>query len=94
MPNWCENNMKVTGAAEEIARFKQTCIRPDEDDDEPTFDFNTVVPMPAILKDSEVSTEVNYGLKILGRSDLSRDTFADMMNYPWVKEAGFKTEKS
>jgi hypothetical protein len=26
MPNWVHNRMKVTGAADEIARFKQLCI--------------------------------------------------------------------
>jgi hypothetical protein len=46
MPNWCYNNMKVTGAAEEIARFKQTCVVDSE------FDFNTVIPMPAEVRDS------------------------------------------
>ena len=43
MPNWCHNRMKITGAAEEIARFKQTCINGDQG-----VDFNAVIPMPAI----------------------------------------------
>jgi hypothetical protein len=43
MPNWCHNRMKITGAAEEIARFKQTCINGNQG-----VDFNAVIPMPAI----------------------------------------------
>jgi hypothetical protein len=29
MPNWFHNSMTVTGAADEILRFKQTCLRND-----------------------------------------------------------------
>ena len=27
MPNWCHNSMTITGSIDEIARFKQTCLR-------------------------------------------------------------------
>jgi len=27
MPNWCHNSMTITGSVDEIARFKQTCLR-------------------------------------------------------------------
>jgi Ferredoxin-like domain in Api92-like protein len=40
MPNWSYNSMKITGAAEEIVRFKQTCIIDGQ------FDFNALIPMP------------------------------------------------
>jgi hypothetical protein len=49
MPNWCHTNMTITGAAEEIARFKQTCL-PDG-----TFDFNAIVPMPPEIDPHERS---------------------------------------
>jgi hypothetical protein len=98
MPSWCENNMKITGAAEEIARLKQTCIRPDEEDGEPTFDFNAVVPMPAVLEDGEDSFSpafLDAGLLMIGRGDLCEfptvQTLTEMLDYPWVKEAGIKT---
>lgn len=47
MPNWCQNSMKITGAAEEIARFKQTCIIDGE------LDFNAVIPMPENVRDGK-----------------------------------------
>jgi hypothetical protein len=53
MPNWCSNNIVVTGPAEDIARFRQTCIRPDETG-KPCFDFNGLIPMPAILEDGVI----------------------------------------
>ena len=43
MPNWYENNTKITGATKEIARFKQTCINVDGE-----LDFKTIIPMPAV----------------------------------------------
>lgn len=92
MPNWCENNMKITGAADEIARFKQTCIVAD-DDGKPDFDFNTIVPMPEVLKGSEASGDVDHGLLLIGRNDLVRfgKSFTEMLDWPWVKEANIKT---
>jgi hypothetical protein len=47
MPNWCQNSMKITGAAEEIARFKQTCIVNGD------LDFGTIIPMPEEVRDSK-----------------------------------------
>ena len=49
MPNWVHNYLKATGAAEEIARFKQTCIRDGE------IDFNTLIPRPAGIGDDDPS---------------------------------------
>ena len=49
MPNWCVNHMKITGAAGEITRFKQTCIIDGK------LDFNTIIPQPlawALFADS------------------------------------------
>jgi len=39
--------VKITGAADEIIRFKQTCIIND------CLDFNTIIPMPAAVQDSK-----------------------------------------
>ena len=40
MPNWCHNLMTVTGAADEIARFKQVCLVDNH------FDFWTAYDPP------------------------------------------------
>ncbi len=40
MPNWVHNSMVITGAAAEIARFKQTCIRLRPTASGFEFDFN------------------------------------------------------
>jgi hypothetical protein len=70
MPNWCSNNIVLTGPVEEIARFTQTCIRRGEEG-ESYFDFNSLIPMPAILQDTEAASPADDGLSVLGRDDLA-----------------------
>jgi hypothetical protein len=58
-----------------------------------SFDFNTVVPMPDSIRNSESSSAVSDGLAILGRSDIPGGfgrtvTLEQMLDYPWVKVAG------
>jgi hypothetical protein len=50
MPNWCHNYMKVTGAVEELARFKQACIRVVFEGEPAQLDFNALIPMPETFK--------------------------------------------
>jgi hypothetical protein len=69
MPNWCFNKVVVTGPADEIDRFKQTCIRPDQEEEGNIFDFETIIPMPTILEDTESSSSVDDALLILGHPE-------------------------
>jgi Ferredoxin-like domain in Api92-like protein len=69
MPNWCSNNVVVIGPVEEIAHFRQTCIRQDEKG-ELYFDFNSLIPMPAILEDTVAGGRVDVALSLLGSDDL------------------------
>ena len=43
MPNWCYNSMKITGTISEITRFKETCIRTDENK-QAQLDFSAIEP--------------------------------------------------
>ena len=47
MPNWCHNSMTITGSVDEIARFKQTCLRAYEDGW--ALDFDAIKPVPRIF---------------------------------------------
>jgi hypothetical protein len=69
MPNWCSNNIVVTGSVEDIAHFTQTCVRLDEKG-ESRFDFNSLIPMPAILEGTVAGGLVDDALLLLGRDDL------------------------
>ena len=47
MTNWCYNRMKITGTISEITRFKQTCIRTDENK-QAQLDFRAIEPLPIL----------------------------------------------
>jgi hypothetical protein len=55
---------------EDIAHLTQTCIRRDEQG-KSYFDFDSLIPMPAILKGTAVGTLVDDALVVLGRDDLA-----------------------
>jgi Api92-like protein with ferredoxin domain len=78
MPNWCSNNIVVSGPVEEIAHFKETCIRRDEKGAS-YFDFNSLIPMPAIIK----STIVTHDdiLTDLGPNGLIPHSLKERMEY-------------
>jgi hypothetical protein len=49
VPNWCDNDIEVTGPVEDIVCFKQTCFRLN-DEGEQCFDFDDTT-QSAIFKD-------------------------------------------
>jgi hypothetical protein len=55
MPNWVHNHVEVTGPAGEIDRFKRECIR--ECEGERSFDFESLTPMPDIIKKTEAGSD-------------------------------------
>src|SRR5262245_57194523 len=56
MPNWCHNSLTITGSVDEIARFKQTCLRRVAHEDGPALDFEAIKPMPGIFDDDPGET--------------------------------------
>jgi hypothetical protein len=89
MPNWCSNHIVVTGPHEEITRFARTCIRRDEKGCS-SFDFNSLIPMPAIIKNTIVTFDDI--LAALGpdgsipRSLKERMEYSDIDNIEALKE--------
>lgn len=50
MPNWCSNDLVVTGDASKVAELHDKIIRPKSDNSsEMTLDFNGIAPMPEEL---------------------------------------------
>jgi hypothetical protein len=97
MPNWCFNKVIVTGPAEAIDRFKQTCIRPiqnEDEDDDVTFDFDTVIPMPSIIIGTVSGGYVDAAVLVLGRPDAVHHPFlASLMREAGVQDIeAFKTK--
>ncbi|RWR25494.1 hypothetical protein D2T29_22030 [Sinirhodobacter populi] len=105
MPNHVTNRITVTGPREARLAFKRaflTQIREQGPDGQEIlsaeFDFERIVPMPDLIRNTESSSVVQMGLLLLGRIDVS-DTFllpgstleseiARYLSYPHVKAAG------
>jgi len=103
MPNHVTHRVVVTGPAEEVARFREKCIREKTETSEfsgktetwTLFDFESLIPMPAILHEVPSSSTVDDGLALLDivipgdRSSLfGRKTIQSMLTWPWVVAAG------
>lgn len=81
MPNHVTSIVTVTGSPEEVARFVETHIVPPKDEqgdakdpNDRWFDFNTVIPQPAILKETTNGGHVDIGMFALyGYIDKSKD---------------------
>lgn len=97
MPNHVTHRVAVAGKSEAVAEFFATCITLDSDN-EPRFDFNTLTPMPEILRDSESSSNVSMGLAALGMGDIGGTGFGMSssaefyLDCPWVKDLGITDE--
>lgn len=109
MPNHVTNRLVVTGPAPAITGFRQAFFSPvspaDGAEDQGAslaFDFNRIIPMPDIVRQTESSSAVSTGLLILGRPEILGDGFgggsleeqvAQYLAFPWVREAGIADYK-
>lgn len=104
MPNHVTHRVIVRGPAPDLTLFQDTFLALNTVTDpageahaERTFDFNILVPMPALIRDSESSSAVSDGLIVLGRGDIpdmiggAGSHEAAVQRYltmPWVQKAG------
>lgn len=104
MPNHVTNRLVVTGPPPAITTFRRAFFSPvgpaDGNEGQGAsldFDFNRIIPMPDIVRQTESSSAVSAGLLILGRPEILRGGFgggsleeevAQYLAFPWVQEAG------
>jgi hypothetical protein len=105
MPNHVTHRVILRGPASDLSLFKDIFLplqilhnqAGDPLSPERIFDFNTLVPMPDIIRDTESSSTVNDGLVVLGVTDIPdmlgrtvslRETIANYLAMPWVVAAG------
>jgi hypothetical protein len=97
MPNHYTTRFIVLGEPKILTAFAVNHIVKDRSDDTEsdieTFDFNTIILMPAEIKNTISGTESSSGLIALGREDLEEfpRSASDMLKLSWVKEAGITT---
>ncbi len=84
MPNHVTSVCTVTGAPDEVRRFAEQHIRLVGDEGKQTleFDFNTIIPMPAILSETEESSTTKWAMQALGLAPVT------LHQMPWGAEHG------
>src|SRR5262245_58251355 len=65
MSNPVMHRVVVTGPESEVRRFREKVIRPCEEDGQDCFDFETLVPMPDSVRNTESDTETRLGMEIV-----------------------------
>src|SRR5215469_4940131 len=65
MPTDMMHRMVVTGPQSEVTRFREKVIRPCEEDGQDCFDFETLVPMPDSVRNTEADTETRIGMEFV-----------------------------
>ena len=73
MPNWCNNELRVSGPNEDIAKFKLQAVghnpweKPPKDEEPSKLNFHSLVPIPEhILNAGYVNTGYDWELKNWG----------------------------
>lgn len=88
MPNHYTTKLQIRGSKADIATFNERHFV--RIDDELKFDFNTIIPMPSILRNSESSSTVDDGLAVMG-SKLARQPIEAYLENKRIKEKGIST---
>lgn len=94
MPNWITNRVTVTGRSDDINALKQHLYFDDEG--ELVFDFETIVPIPAVVQATAETAAPNIGLVALGselaaKTCYGRMTLDRVMKSGWAREADIKS---
>jgi hypothetical protein len=95
MPNYTENTCEVIGPTKDIETFKKTHILLGKDGNL-EFQFNTIIPMPEILRDTRAGN-VDAAFFALGANKstalpwLHHAQFGNPLAREWFKEIGITT---
>ena len=102
MSNWMESEVHIIGPADEIARFRATHIRKDENGQD-ELDFETIIPMPPQLKDYAQEAPSNayvwaLGGELYAPSDTWRRIGKSVLDetpleWPWVRTLGVNSRE-
>src|SRR5262249_36998161 len=65
MSNYVTHRVVVTGPESEGTRFREKVIRPCEGDRQECFDFETLVPKPDSVRNTEEGTNTGVGIEIV-----------------------------
>src|ERR1051325_3871067 len=90
MPNHVTTRCIVTGPAAEVCRFRQAAVCVSEIDYIESIDFEKIVPMPEVLRESSKWNDAELGIEILhGKPKPS--TLWSYLENPWIQRQGIST---
>ena len=98
MPDWMESKVHITGPADGIDRFRSAHIREDKDGND-TLDFDTITPMPAVLKNTEPGAYDEFIWALGGELDAARNVLRQFtaddtpLGWRWVRNLGITTRE-
>jgi hypothetical protein len=78
MPNYCVNRVQISGPTDEVALFRAAGFRTIED--EFCFDFESIAPMPAALKDASDNPDVEQGTSLLRFREAQELDWTDVLH--------------
>ena len=83
MPNWCNNKLTIRGTSGVLECLE--AIKGEPNEDGPVYiDFQRIVPMPAILDQTESGSNADMGRVLFGDDVLGEE----MLSYSWARGAG------
>lgn len=97
MPNHVTHRLIITAATKEALDNFIVSVASKDENDSSAFCFETLVPTPICIQESESSSDVEIGLALLDRLDCSDRMFgaktldefvAQYLSYSWVQSAG------
>jgi hypothetical protein len=91
MPNHVTTRCIVTGPTADIQYFRNTTIRVPEGGDEPTLDFDRIIPMPDVIKNTDGATDIDLGIEILIGSPRPDMPLSSYLTWSWIQQLGIST---
>src|SRR5215207_8903466 len=84
MHNHVTTRCIVTGPTEDIKAFHGAMIRVPEGGTEMTLDFDRIIPMPEVIKNTDNARDLDLGIEILLGSPRPDVPLSSCLTRPWV----------
>lgn len=91
MPNHVTTCCTITGPVIDVARFRASVICVPEGDEVESFDFDKIISVPAIIKESEGWLDAVLGIEILTGAPKPSTVPFSFLEYPWFQQKGINT---
>jgi hypothetical protein len=91
MPNHVTTRCIITGPTEDIKRFHSSLIQIPEGGAELTLDFERIIPLPEVIKNTDNARDIDLGIEILTGSPTPDMAKSSYLTWPWAQKLGIST---